>query len=447
MKRLFAILSIVIAFAATVAAADPFPLKAPGIDSTNTAVVVYDLRFNRPIVSYNPDRPLIPASIMKALTAASVLNLADSDERFFTSVVAEGVIADGRLKGNVVVKATGDPTIESEHLDESRHFADSVAMALKNMGITAIEGDVIIDESDFIHTGTPPGWMKEDLTWPYGTDLHGANFRDNKFTLRMPSKTTVPHVPDLQIRHINPRAKARSLKRQDGSSTVTVSGRIPSRGWSDKLSTPNPSAVMRHELIERIKAEEITVSESKSDNKGDITLLYTHISPSFGQILRSLMFRSDNLMAEGMLRSLKPGDTREKAIAEELTIWKDRGLNTSGINIEDGSGLSRNDRLTAGFMVSVLREMLSMEFGSDYTSLFPRAGYDGTMRNAFLDTELEGRAAFKTGSMKGVRSFAGYYFDEFGHPTHIIVLISNNLRCSGAKLRKAFEEFLLEQLN
>ncbi len=421
-----------------------FPLNVQGLDTTRTAVMVYDLTFNRPVVQANVTQPLIPASIMKAVTAASVLNLADSYERFMTPVVAEGTIDGDVLHGNLVIKASGDPTIESEHFPEACHFADSIAAALRAAGITRIDGRVIVDESGFIHTGTPAGWMKEDLTWPYGTDLHGANYRDNKFILRLPSRTTEPHVPGLDIRHINTTARARSVKRQDGSETVTFSGRIPPKGWSDRLSTPRPAKVMQHEVTKTLREAGIEIAEESVKAKGGTTLIYTHFSPTFDSILRSLMHRSDNMMAEGMLRTLRPGASRAEAIDEELKIWNDKGISTAGLSIEDGSGLSRNDRMTAAFMTEMLRSMLGPEYGTDYTSLFPVAGRDGTMRRTFIDTPLEGSVALKTGSMKGVRSFAGYRFDESGTPTHIIVVIANGLRCKPEALKKGLESLLLE---
>lgn len=443
MNRVYAIIASIIIMC-TGLSAGAFPLDVKGLDTTRTAVVVYDLTFDRPVVSANATLPLIPASIMKAVTAASVLNLADSYERFMTPVVAEGNIEGNVLHGNVVIKVSGDPTIESEHFPEACHFADSIASSLKEAGISRIEGKVIVDESGFIHTGIPAGWMKEDLTWPYGTDLHGANFRDNKFILRLPSRTTEPHVPDLDIRHVNPSARARSVKRQDGSSTVTFSGRIPPKGWSDRLSTPHPAKVMQHEVTETLRAAGIEVTGDDIRTTDGSRLIYTHFSPTFDDILRSLMHRSDNMMAEGMLRTLCPGRSRDDAIKEELNIWRDKGISTVALTIEDGSGLSRNDRLTAMFMTEVLRSMLGPEYGRDYTSLFPVAGRDGTMKRTFRDTPLEGSVALKTGSMKGVRSFAGYRFDESGVPTHVIVIMANGLRCGPDALKKGIESLLLE---
>ena len=163
--------------------------------------------------------------------------------------------------------------------------------------------------------------------------------------------------------------------------------------------------------------------------------------------MRSLMHRSDNLMAEGMLRAITPGGTRADAIREEMSVWAQAGVSAHGVVIKDGSGLSRDNRLTARFLAGVFQYMLTDPFGGDYMSLFPRAGYDGTMRNFLAGTSLEGRVAMKTGSMKGVQSYAGYLFGEDGHPTHLIIFMVNNFRCSRAALKSDIERLLLEKFD
>lgn len=190
---------LVAAFLAISAVANAFPLQVRGLDTLNTAILIRDLRFGHDIVAENIDRALIPASVMKSVTVASMLNLADSSERFATPVIAEGRISDGVLEGNLVVKVCGDPTIESQFFPESQGFADSIAASVKSLGIKKILGKVIIDESDFPDATTPPGWMDEDIPWYYGARLQGANFRDNRFRLRLPSKTTVPLCPRPEI--------------------------------------------------------------------------------------------------------------------------------------------------------------------------------------------------------------------------------------------------------
>ncbi|MDE5828225.1 MAG: D-alanyl-D-alanine carboxypeptidase, partial [Duncaniella sp.] len=235
-----------------------FPLKVAGLDTINTAILIRDLRFGHDIVSANIDRALIPASVMKSVTVASMLNLADPMERFATPILAEGRIADGVLEGNLVVKVCGDPTIESQFLPESQGFADSIAAAVRRLGITKILGKVIIDESDFPDATTPPGWMAEDIPWYYGARLQGANFRDNRFRLRLPSKETVPFVPDLKFSMI--KGNGSKIDRKDGSETFIVRG---NRAFSDVFATPYPFKVMHHEIVSTLKRSGVEVAGTK----------------------------------------------------------------------------------------------------------------------------------------------------------------------------------------
>ncbi|MDE6089199.1 MAG: D-alanyl-D-alanine carboxypeptidase/D-alanyl-D-alanine-endopeptidase [Duncaniella sp.] len=419
-----------------------FPLKVRGVDTLRTAILIRDLRFGHDIVAENIDRPLIPASVMKSVTVASMLNLADIAERFSTPVVAEGRITDGVLEGNLVVKVCGDPTIESQFLPESQGFADSIAAGVKKLGIRKITGKVIIDESDFPDATTPPGWMAEDIPWYYGARLQGANFRDNRFRLRLPSKTTVPFVPDLKFNYIN--GKGGKIDRKDGSETFIVTG---NRAINDIFAMPYPYKAMRHEIVSTLKDKGIEVGGGNVTPNGDELEVYVHESPEFGEIMQSLMFRSDNLMAEGMLRAIAPGGTRADAITEEMAVWTMAGISGHGLNIIDGSGLSRDNRLTARFLGDVYSYMTTDAFSNEYLNLFPRAGFDGTMKNFLVQSPLAGRVAMKTGSMKGVQCYGGYLFDADGYPTHIIVIMANNFRCNRAALKKDIERLLLEKFD
>ena len=443
MKAILKIRAVIaLTFIACSALAYAFPLNVHGLDTLNTAILIRDLRFGHDIVSANIDRSLIPASVMKSVTVASMLNLADPQERFATPVVATGTIRNGVLDGNLVVKVCGDPTIESQFLPETQGFADSIAAAVRRMGIIKIRGNVLIDESDFPDATTPPGWMDEDIPWYYGARLQGANFRDNRFRLRYPSKKTEPFVPDLKFSVI--KGKGSKIDRKDGSETFLVRG---TRAINDIFSMPYPRKAMSYEIVSTLKRAGVEVAGQSVKPSDEETEIYVHHSSPFGEIMQSLMFRSDNLMAEGMLRALTPGGTRADAIMEEQAVWSMAGISNHGINIVDGSGLSRDNRLTARFLGDVYTYMATDSFSNDYLTLFPKAGFDGTMKNFLVSTPLSGRVAMKTGSMKGVQSYGGYLFDENGYPTHVIVFMVNNFRCSRAALKKDIERLLLEKFN
>lgn len=438
LRHLFALL-----FAAAVLPAMAFPLRVAGLDTTRTAVWIYDLRWGYDVVKANIDRSLVPASVMKSVTCASLLNLCSPDERFATVVTAEGSISDTVLTGNLVIHTVGDPTIESKFLPEAQGFAANIAKAVDALGIRRIDGDVIVDESAFPDATTPPGWMAEDILWPYGARLHGANYHDNQFRLSLPSGTTVPTVPDLSFKYIAPGRRGVKIDRKDSSETFIVSGNRR-RSFSDNLSIPIPAKSMRAAVTAALADYKISLSGTRSTSPGEVTEVYVHQSPTFGEIMRSLMHRSDNLMAEGMLRAIAPGSPRSRAIEEERAVWDLQGISAFGVNIVDGSGLSRNNRLTARFLGEVNRQMLTEPENACYVSMFPKAGYDGTMRNFLAGTPLEGRVAMKTGSMKGVQSYSGYLLDQEGRPTHLLVFMANDFKCSRSALKNDIQRLLLE---
>ena len=156
------------------------------------------------------------------------------------------------------------------------------------------------------------------------------------------------------------------------------------------------------------------------------------------------MVRSDNMMAEGMLRLVSYDSSRKEAIARERQLFTDAGLDVNGIVIEDGSGLSRNDRLSPRFLVNLYRYMLDLPQGQSYVGLFPRAGHDGTMRNFLKGTDLDGVIAMKTGSMRGIQSYSGFKLDENGIPTHAIAIMVNGFTCGRDVLKNEIQHLLLQ---
>lgn len=158
------------------------------------------------------------------------------------------------------------------------------------------------------------------------------------------------------------------------------------------------------------------------------------------------MSRSDNLFAEGMLRLLTPGQPRSAAIARERRLLSSRGLDFDITDIHDGSGLSRNNRVTARVMADLLEKMAHRRGGAvSYVSLFPIVGKEGTVKSLLKGTPLQGRLALKSGSMNGVHCYAGYKLDNDGNPTHAVVILVNDFFCKRAEVRDAIARFLRQQ--
>ena len=362
-----------------------------GVNTDNTALLVSDLSDGSVLVEYNAEKPLIPASILKCVTNATLLSKHDVDYRFHTLVYITGPVRDGVLEGNVMVVGSGDPSLNSRHIKNNKDICVEIATALESRGVKEIRGRIVTDEDLWDGPATPPSWARGDLPHDYGTGSHGLNFEDNA---------------------------------------------------SGSRSVANPAAVFVTRLRSALNTRGITVV-GETLREEDRRLLVDHESVPLDEIMRSCMMRSDNQYAEALLRTLAvaaghKGET-EKAAALEKSFWKKHKAPMENVTIIDGSGLSRQNRVTARFMEHVLRERASDPY---YASFFPIAGEEGTLRRFLVGTPLEGYVAMKTGSMNGIQCYAGYKLDDEYAPTHIIVVMMNEMS-DRAAAREALKKALL----
>lgn len=367
--------------------------RTSGVSPESVAVMITDLSDGTVLGSHNPGVPLVPASIMKSVTTAALLGESGKDFRYLTPVCIDGPVDMGIVRGNLVAVGSGDPTVNSVEEPLSPDIVLEIVSALKKMGINRIEGKILVDESYFAGASRPDSWMREDFSRSYGTGSHAFNFENNTSGQRS--------VEDPS------RVFARRLESALSRAGITVGGKDLGRGKPDKI--------------------------------------FEHMSAPADEIMRSCMMRSDNLFAECMLRTygrLRKSDGSTKASAEqEYKMWKELGMPLEGVVIVDGSGLSRSNRVTAGFMSAVLGKMSGNPY---YASFFPLAGQEGTLRKFLAGTPLDGYIAMKTGSMRGIQCYAGYKLDDDYMPTHSVVIIMNDIKGSRDKARKAAERMLLD---
>lgn len=366
--------------------------SARGITPGSSAVMITDLRSGETVVSYHPDLSLIPASIMKSVTVAGLLSQSGPDKKYLTDVMITGPAVNGVLGGDLVVKGSGDPSLNSRYVTGSEDFVKEIVKALQDRGIKRIKGKIQIDESIWSGPATCPTWGMGDLAQSYGTGQHGLNFEDNA---------------------------------------------------SGKRSVTNPAAVFMSRLKSALSTGGIVV-ENGEVSEGQSKLLLSHESVPYDEIMRSCMMRSDNQYAEAMLRTLavsqgKTGSTAEGA-KTNTELWTKSRAPMTGVHIEDGSGLSRQNRVTASFMTHVLKRMWRDPY---YVSFFPLAGQEGTLRSFLKDTPLDSYIAMKTGSMNGIQCYAGYKLNDDYEPTHTVVVILNQMP-DRAEARKAVSKLLLQ---
>ena len=362
-----------------------------GINKAHSAVLVTDLSTGETVLTYNADQSLVPASIMKSVTIAGLLSQTGPGRKYITDVLISGPEVNGVLGGDIIVKGSGDPSLNSRHVNGT-DFVKEIVKELTDRGISRVKGKVRIDESIWTGPAICPTWGMGDLSNSYGTGQHGLNFEDNA---------------------------------------------------SGKRSVANPAGVFLSRLKAAMGAAGI-VLEGGEVPESKTKLLLSHESVPYDDIMRSCMMRSDNQYAEAMLRTLAVVEGEEgstKAGAKVNTdLWTRRHAPMEGVHIEDGSGLSRSNRVTASFMTGVLKSMWRDPY---YVSFFPLAGQEGTLRKFLAGTRLEGYLAMKTGSMNGIQCYAGYKLNDDYEPTHTVVVIMNQL-INRDTAKKSVENMLLE---
>lgn len=418
-------------------------LDFPDKDASTVGIAVVEISSGRIVASENYNKVMLPASTLKSVTSATALNILGPDYIFVTNVIAEGNINGNVLNGNIVVKPSGDPTIQSEHFPETAGFTDSIVNNLKRLGISVIRGDIIVDEDGFEDPAQNPQWAVGDLGCAYGTGNYAFNFRDNIFRIYPESQRTVPDAPWTEI-VIESSEGSNDVVHGVNSDLYVLSGRgVDRSSYYTSVPMNSPSTFFIAELKEKLKSCGVSVYEEYIESSGNNRMVYSHRSPQLKYILRSLMVRSDNMMAESVLRALDFTDSRSSVLAAEKKHWQNKGIDTSKITLLDGSGLARANRVSPKFISDVLVNMANGDNAEIYTGLFPKVGKDGTVRNLLRRTALDGKLALKSGSLNGVHCYAGYKFGANGTPTHVVVVMVNNFYCSRDVLRSRIQSWLL----
>ncbi len=424
-------------------AAEANILDIEGGEATMTGIYIKDLATDSVIVDHNSALAITPASITKAVTTATALTTLGPDFRFATTVELVGQAKRKRWSGDLVIRSSADPTLENKEFPEYMGFTDSIISALHSMGIEQIDGNIIINEN-LKDSGPIGNWECEDIAWPYGAGLYGFNYGANVVKAYANRATTEP-ASDMEIIS-HPSDDGTDVLRGINSNRLDVwvtDENSRKRAWNVQVAIHKPADMYVKLLTAKLRAAGIKVEGEAVEAKGDTVEVYTHLSPSALAICESLMKRSDNLFAEGMLRAIDPQGSRSDCLKKERKFLDSIGLNSKLTILLDGSGLSRANRFSPAFLGNLLEHMTETPLADDYLSTFPVAGHDGTLKRFLAKTALDGQLALKTGSMRAVQCYAGYKLDADGRPSHVVVIMVNGFFCRRAALREHIEAFLL----
>ncbi len=450
-------------------------LARPELSSAMVGVKVVSLDTGRVLFEENAAKLLRPASNMKLYTVAAALDRLSPDYRFSTSVYATTrPDTTGVVRGNLTIYGRGDPSIAAR-FNSGDYFKaiDDLATRIVAAGVKRVEGDLVGDESYFVGPKYGAGWNWEDLTWYYGAEITPLTVNDNALDLFIKPGpavgqpaliTTGPPDPLLTIvNKVITSAKGLrreiSIHRGLGENSITITGTIPleDRGYTGGIGISHPALLFVY-LLRTSLAQKGVVITGKSRTTGETSLptlltgtpvagsnsaspfqneIATLQSPPFSLIAAQTLKPSQNLYTELILRTLGKvtpppatmsslGQTSEELGIEAVrSFLKTVGIRPEALNLDDGSGLSRNDMITAEASVQLLTFMSKHRYANVFRDALPIAGVDGTLRNRFRGTPAENNVRAKTGSLSSAVSLGGYVTTAAGEKLAFSIMVNN----------------------
>ena len=465
-------------------------VRQPALEPGIFAVKIVSLDSGDLIFEQNANKFVRPASNMKLYTVAAALDRLTPDYHFITSVYAKEKPDKGTVKGDLIIYGRGDPSIAArfnngDYFKGINDLAERIAAA----GVKRVKGDLVGDESYFNGAPLGSGWEWEDLTWEYGAQVSALTVNDNAIDLTVKPGgyglapvviTTGPPATFMTIANrantSPPKSKSNlQIYRGLGANTLEISGSLPQgdNGWTGSVAIADPAlafvTMLRDSLTKRgVKIDGVTRSIDARSGKSFVSfslpdagpvLMELHGTPSgaslveianlqsppFSLIASHTLKPSQNLYTEiilrtlGKLNSVGPSQTNEEAgLIVVRNFLRQAGANESDLALNDGSGLSRNDMITANATVQLLTFMSKHKYFAQFREALPIAGVDGTLRTRMRGTPAEGNLRAKTGSLSSVASLSGYVTTAAGE--HLVFsMMLNNYPDAGALRRDSID--------
>ncbi len=425
----------------------------PNFSNAQWGVVIQSLETGEYFYKRNEDKLFMPASNLKLFTTAAGLILLGSDYKYKTNVCMNGKIDGSVLKGDLVIQGRGDPTISGRFYDGNIYKVfDDWADSLSKLGVDEITGNIIGDDNSFDEVGLGAGW-----SWDYESEWFAApssaiSFNDNVVNVYV-TVNKENHLPQVSIEPVTkyiiilnkvstvPADSITSINvyRDMGTNVVTVYGTIKQNSDTVKtfVTVNNPTQYAMVVLKDVLKRKGITIDGYPIDvddislplDYSKMTKLFTQYSPPLKEIIKVINKNSENFFAEQLLKTIgletKNFGSSENGISSENKLFREMGINPEGMNIVDGSGLSRLDLVTPRQIVTLLSYMYKSKYFIPFYNSLPIAGVDGTLGNRMQNSKAQGNIRAKTGFLEGVRSLSGYAYTGDHEPVAFSIIVNN----------------------
>ncbi|NIA56289.1 D-alanyl-D-alanine carboxypeptidase/D-alanyl-D-alanine-endopeptidase [Massilia sp. TW-1] len=451
-------------------------LPLPVLDALRAAAIPEDavsalvLRGDKTVLSHLADRPLHPASTMKLVTTLIALDRLGPVFRGRTELRTTGELKNGLLHGDLVLRGGADVDLSTETLT-------TMLRSLRYQGIRTIDGNLVVDRSLFnparADVGVPPFDEWPDAYYNVIPDAVFVNRNMLQLDLRSTprpdgkpaTRVRVAMQPELDGVAIESDMKLIDadcgkwedgwkrpdvLPRPNGGLKVVLHGTFP----KNCVASDSINVIDRQEYVARLVRRiwkslggTLAGTAVEGPTPPGARLLAEHVSRALPEIVRDVNKPSDNTLARLLflsLGALEPdpvlgshpqADTTVPTLARSEAVvraWlRAHGIDDTGLLLENGSGLSRIERVTPIQMGGLLQAGLRSNWAPEFQASMPIAAVDGTMRRRLVDSPAAGRARLKTGTMSDVVALAGYVPDADGRPCVLVAVVNSDRAGNG----------------
>lgn len=425
-------------------------LRVAGVPQDAVGVMVQQVDGNKPLVLHNASLAMNPASTMKLLTTSAALELLGPAYTWHTDVMAATPGKDGVLDGDLILKGSGDPALTLERFWALLH-------TLRQQGLREIRGDLVLDRSVFEPLPADPGGFdgQPDRAYNVVPDALLVNFKATRFNF-MPNGSNIqiiadPALPQVEIINRIQSSPAvcedwkehltRTIQRDGERVILTFGGHYPLSCGEKALELSvldnNSYVVQLFQQYWRELGGTFNGTVKLGVAPANAQLLAQSVSLPLSDAVRMINKNSNNVMARQLLLTLgaeqggAPGNVQKGV--EAIHRWLSaRGGDFSELIMENGAGLSRNERISPQHLGELLLRSWRSPTMPELMSSLPIAGVDGTMQRRLNDRAVAGQAHIKTGSLDGVKSMAGYVLDAKGR-RWVVVFVVNHPKAAAAR--------------
>jgi D-alanyl-D-alanine carboxypeptidase/D-alanyl-D-alanine-endopeptidase (penicillin-binding protein 4) len=418
-------------------------------------VDVRSLDTGEPLYQLDAEKLMMPASNMKILTLALAAETLGWDYRYTTTLETLAPVDNAVLRGDLIVRGNGDPTINARS-ERATQIFNEWAAALSSLGIREIDGRIVGDDQAFDDDGLGAGWAWDYLQYGYAAPVGALQFNENVARLTVTPGAAVGDPAGVQLQAASGLTVLNRATTGAAGSDLTIDYRrrldrpvleitgsiaVASQPIARSVAVVNPTVFFAQAVKESLVSHGIAVNgpavdfddvalDSMANGQGERRVLASSSSPPLSDIATVLMKVSQNLYAETLLKTaggarggLGTFTAGQNALRELLRGWN---VPDDGYVLADGSGLSRYNYVTAGTLTAVLEHVYrDPRHRQPFTATLPIAGRDGTIASRMRRTRAEGNATAKTGSISNVRALSGFVKTRDGE-TLVFSILAND---------------------